>query len=132
MKSLSTVEKVLTVSHRISRMETEELNRTMAGTRKAGVLSAKASDEQGSFCASAFLGGGEMGRRIRAFDWAHHPLGEPASWPKNLRVALNICLASRFPMILYWGRSLRVFYNDAYIPIFGTKHPDVLGRTCAE
>src|ERR1043166_503685 len=76
--------------------------------------------------------GGEMGRRIRAFDWSGHPLGKPESWPQNLTTALNICLSSRFPIILYWGRDLRVFYNDAYIPIFGTKHPDGLGRTCAE
>ncbi len=26
-------------------------------------------------------GGGEMGERIRAFDWAGTPLGRPEAWP---------------------------------------------------
>ena len=32
-------------------------------------------------------GGGEMGERIRAFDWAGHPLGPPGQWPSALHMA---------------------------------------------
>jgi signal transduction histidine kinase len=78
----------------------------------------------------AFLaGGGEMGDRIRAFDWNKTPLGAPAQWSPALRTLLPVMLANRFPHILWWGPHYIQFYNDAYIPIPGKKHPDIaLGR----
>src|SRR5262245_17594209 len=60
-------------------------------------------------------GGGEMGERIRALDWAATPVGPPGRWPENLRAALGICLNSRFPMYVWWGPDLTLFYNAAYI-----------------
>ncbi|MDP9430595.1 MAG: ATP-binding protein [Actinomycetota bacterium] len=41
---------------------------------------------------------------------------------------MSICLSSRFPMLVWWGPQLTVFYNDAYLPLLGTKHPAALGR----
>src|SRR6185437_8513443 len=73
---------------------------------------------------AAFLtGGGEMGRRIRAFDWSQTVLGPPQGWPDSLKTALRIMLASRQPMWVWWGPGLINFYNDAYLPIIGGKHP---------
>ena len=73
----------------------------------------------------AFLtGGGEMGERIRAFDWARTSLGPPATWSPALRMMLRILLANRFPQLLWWGPQYIQFYNDPYRPIPGTKHPD--------
>ena len=72
---------------------------------------------------STFPGGSEMAARMRAFDWASSPLGPPETWPSSLRTACRICLTSRFPMIVWWGPELRYFYNDAYLPLLGTKHP---------
>ncbi|GAB3007998.1 histidine kinase [Amycolatopsis acidiphila] len=60
---------------------------------------------------------------MREFGWAVSPLGEPARWPASLRTAVRICLTSRFPMIIWWGEQLRFLYNDAYLPLLGTKHP---------
>jgi hypothetical protein len=41
----------------------------------------------------AFLaGGGEMGERIRAFDWSNTPLGPVESWSPALRTMLRILL----------------------------------------
>jgi signal transduction histidine kinase len=83
--------------------------------------------------ARLFPGDSEMAGRMRAFDWSRTALGEPATWPQNLRVALGICLASRFPMHVWWGRSLTLFYNDAFISFLGpAKHPAVLGRSGRE
>jgi hypothetical protein len=31
-----------------------------------------------------FVGGGEMGERMRAYDWARSPLGPVARWPRAL------------------------------------------------
>lgn len=73
-------------------------------------------------------GGGEMGARIRAFDWASTPLGSPVGWPQSLRSALSICLNSSFPTAIYWGPELRLLYNDAWAPIPAERHPDVLGQ----
>jgi two-component sensor histidine kinase len=77
----------------------------------------------------AFLtGGGEMGARIRAFDWRATGLGEPRGWPASLKTALRIMLASRQPMWVWWGPELLNFYNDAYLSIIGGKHPAALGQ----
>jgi signal transduction histidine kinase/AmiR/NasT family two-component response regulator len=78
-------------------------------------------------------GGGEMGRLVRAHDWSLSPLGPPSTWPQSLKTALSICLGSKFPMVIWWGHDLCVFYNDAYIPITGPrKHPQFLGRPAQE
>ncbi|MFL9825401.1 ATP-binding protein [Rhodoplanes sp. SY1] len=74
--------------------------------------------------------GGEMGALMRAHDWTRSPLGAPEQWPDALKMAVSICLASRFPMVIWWGPDLVMLYNDAYRPILGlTKHPASLGRS---
>ena len=78
------------------------------------------------------VGGGEMGGRIRAFDWAATPLGPIESWPQSLRSAISILLPSKAQIILFWGRDFIALYNDAYRPVFGAKHPDALGRPARE
>jgi len=84
---------------------------------------------------SAWLpGGGEMGERIRAFDWRKTVLGPVDRWPESLKTAVRICVGSRNPIVLWWGRSeLSQFYNDAYISFLGSKkHPVFLGRSGRE
>ena len=78
------------------------------------------------------LGGGEMGARIRAHDWAATPLGPIESWPSPLRMAIDICLHSSFPTAVYWGSALHLLYNDAWASIPGQRHPDVLGKPAQE
>src|SRR4029079_12260936 len=73
------------------------------------------------------IGGGEMGARTRALDWAATPLGPLADWPQSLRSAVGMMLASRAQVILFWGPEFVVLYNDAYRPVFGGKHPSALG-----
>lgn len=81
----------------------------------------------------AFLqGGGAMGERIRAFDWASHPLGPPADWPPALRMAMSLCLNSSFPTAIYWGPEMFVLYNDAWSVIPAEKHPWILGQPAAQ
>src|SRR6185312_14123517 len=84
--------------------------------------------------ATGFLSGGsEMGRRIRAFDWSTHPLGEPAAWPQSLKTAVGIILSSQHPMWIGWGPQISFLYNDAYLQVLGLdKHPWALGRPAAE
>src|SRR5579862_8888282 len=76
----------------------------------------------------AFLaGGGEMGERMRTLDWSRTALGPPETWPQSLRSTLSMLLPSKAQIILFWGPELTVFYNDAYRPVFGAKHPHALG-----
>ena len=78
--------------------------------------------------APSFLaGGGEMGARLRAFDWSRTPIGDPASWPSSLRTLVAILLASNQPMFVAWGDERTFLYNDFYAPILGKKHPAALG-----
>jgi PAS domain S-box-containing protein len=72
--------------------------------------------------------GGEMGERMRGFDWSRSPLGAPQRWPQALKTATAILLTSKFPMFLAWGPELRVLYNDAYAEVLGGKHPAALGH----
>ena len=71
---------------------------------------------------------GEMAARVRSFDWSKTVLGPIDGWPQSLRVAVGICLNSRFPMFVWWGADLINIYNDAYVPILGKRHPQALGR----
>ncbi len=72
-------------------------------------------------------GGGEMGERIRAFNWSETPLGPSSSWPQSLRTCIRIMLTSRQPIWLGWGKELIKLYNDPYKAIVGGKHPWALG-----
>ena len=70
-----------------------------------------------------FVGNSEMARLMRAHDWSATPLGPPQAWPNALKVALRLLLTSRFEMWLGWGPEVHFFYNDAYRPTLGLKHP---------
>ena len=46
----------------------------------------------------------------------------------KLAQLLSMLLPSKAQIILFWGPEFIVFYNDAYRPVFGAKHPHALGR----
>ena len=75
--------------------------------------------------ADLFAGGGEAGRLMAEFDWAATSVGPVETWPDSLRFAVRTVLASRFPTIVLWGPDLLQFYNDAYAPVIGAKHPAI-------
>jgi len=81
---------------------------------------------------NVFPGDGEVSQRMRAHDWAATPLGPPEGWPDALKIPLRMMLTSRFEMWLGWGQDLKFFYNDAYLPTLGVKHPQALGKPVAE
>ncbi|MGV3538582.1 MAG: ATP-binding protein [Rufibacter sp.] len=75
-----------------------------------------------------FKGGGETGQLIRELDWSRSELGHESTWPQSLKTAVSIMLASKFPMMVHWGKSLIHFYNDGYAVILQNKHPGALGE----
>src|SRR5262245_24616251 len=82
--------------------------------------------------ASCLAGRGEMGERIRSFDWSSTPLGPIGEWSSSLREAVGLCLLSRFQLAIYWGPQLVLLYNDAEREVLGGMHPRALGRPAAE
>lgn len=79
-----------------------------------------------------FPGNSEMAKAMRRHDWRDTPLGDPRQWPDALLIPLRMLLTSRFEMWIGWGEDLRFFYNDAYIPTLGIKHPSMLGKPFRE
>jgi PAS domain S-box-containing protein len=71
--------------------------------------------------------GGEMGARMRAFDWSGTPLGAPQFWPQSLKTIVRMMLDSRYAMWMAWGSELTFFCNDAYLPTVGIKRDWCLG-----
>ncbi|MFJ1472567.1 ATP-binding protein, partial [Massilia sp. YIM B02787] len=85
-----------------------------------------------NFVKTAFLGKRMMAQEIAAYDWSRHPLGRIDEWPAALRTALGMILDSDFPMFLVWTGQFYAFYNDAYLPLLGSKKLDALGRRFAD
>jgi len=78
---------------------------------------------------AALADGGDAGRRLRAFDWATHPLGPPDRWPAALRMAVNLILASPESMYIVWGPELHFFSNETYAPFLGPRLDHAIGTT---
>jgi len=88
--------------------------------------------EPGGDAAELFVGDDETMTMLRGVDWAASPLGPVRSWPSPLRAAVRTVLASKVPMLIWWGPQLIQLYNHAYRALLGDKHPAALGQPAAE
>ena len=85
-----------------------------------------------------FQAPGEMAERCRTFDWSRTPLGPVDTWSQSLRTTADAVIASRNPMLLFWGPDLIQIYNDAFRPSLGSadgphaRHPRALGMRAAD
>jgi PAS domain S-box-containing protein len=79
-----------------------------------------------------FAGNSRMAALMRSMDWSATRLGPVSSWSPALRMIVKLMLYNRFPQLLWWGPEFYCLYNDAYIPVLGSKHPWALGRPTAE
>ena len=68
----------------------------------------------------------------RTIEWAAPPLAAESEWPRSLRAAVKTALALDYPIIVFWGPKLLQYYNDAYRPILGRKHPKAFGQPARE
>ena len=83
--------------------------------------------------ALAFLSGeGELSALIAGFDWASTELGALEKWPAHVRVATSLMLRSQVPMVMLWGESGVMIYNDGYSRVAGRRHPQLLGSRVRE
>jgi hypothetical protein len=77
--------------------------------------------------------GSATGHLAREVDWAATPIGVPSTWPTALRVTVETCFATRFPVLVMWGPELTMIYNDGYREMLGSdKHPGAMGSPVAE
>jgi len=88
--------------------------------------------EQYQLVEQIFAGNSEMAMLMRSRDWSQTPLGAVETWPQSLKTAIRIILGSRYPMFVWWGQQMTKFYNDAYIPILGKRHPQALGQPASQ
>jgi PAS domain-containing protein len=95
-------------------------------------MTSSADESQGADPLFVLAGGGELGERIRAFDWSATSLGPIAGWPDSLCSALSICLQASVPCALYWGADLVLLYNDPWGSLPGVTPADCLGRPARE
>jgi signal transduction histidine kinase/CheY-like chemotaxis protein len=76
--------------------------------------------------------GGEMARRIATHDWAATPIGAIDTWPGCLRHTISMMLPSPAPLVLLWGESGVMLYNDAYAAFAGGRDERLLGSEVRE
>ncbi|OYU79702.1 MAG: hypothetical protein CFE23_12960 [Flavobacterium sp. BFFFF1] len=74
---------------------------------------------------------GGVATAMEEMDWSSSTMGSVDHWPVSLRSALGIMLSSKFPMLLFWGKDIHCFYNDACYQGMGItgNHTDLLGKT---
>ena len=77
-------------------------------------------------------GGGTLGRLIAEFDWQGTELGPLIHWPAHVRVATALMLRSTVPIVMLWGTTGVMIYNDAYSHFAGQRHPRLLGSKVRE
>ena len=75
---------------------------------------------------------GEMADLIAAYDWSATSLGSINHWPQSLKIATALIVRSPVPMVILWGSSGVMIYNDAYSTFAGGRHPRLLGKTVSE
>jgi len=64
--------------------------------------------------------------------WMEMPSGEPGTWPPELRNAVDLIINAPTQIVLFWGPQYLAFYNDAYAPTIGDKHPRAFGQPASE
>jgi PAS domain S-box-containing protein len=74
-------------------------------------------------------GTGSLAVMVRTFDWSETPLGPIVQWPASLRTVVNFLLQSPTPIVLLWGPSGVMIYNDSYSEFAGNRHPGMLGQS---
>lgn len=75
---------------------------------------------------------GECAQLIAALAGQDTLLGPAGQWSAALRMTVDILLAARAQIVLFWGPEFVALYNDAYAPSIGNKHPHALGRPARE
>ena len=66
---------------------------------------------------------------VRERNWRATSAGAIEDWPYQLRMMMNMIMADPSPAVLFWGDDLIMLYNEAYLNIAGSKHPELMGQS---
>ncbi len=69
---------------------------------------------------------------IRNVDWGKTSFGPMACWPTELRTIVRLMMLDTTPVVLYWGKNRSIIYNEAYMPLVGQRHPNILGMNASD
>jgi CheY-like chemotaxis protein len=70
---------------------------------------------------------GTTARSADSFDWSASGIGDPGRWPLPLRLTADLMFNCPLPMLLAWGPSPLVLFNDAYGALAGPAYGRVPG-----
>ncbi|MDG2535318.1 ATP-binding protein [Sphingomonas sp. HITSZ_GF] len=73
--------------------------------------------------------GGETGEMLRAPGFEAQGLGPVAEWPAELRVAIDLMLASPQRAFVTWGADYTFFYNDRILDAYRDENSRIFGRS---
>ncbi|PNS18819.1 Hybrid signal transduction histidine kinase K [Sphaceloma murrayae] len=71
-------------------------------------------------------------KSILEYPWHKTSMGAMENWSTVLRLSVSAMVLNPDPRTLYWGSGFTTIYNEHCIPIFGEKHPMVLGTSPVE
>lgn len=71
----------------------------------------------------------ELYERLRQ---GHPVLGQADTWSHEIDILVRNALLSEFPVCFAWGDEGIQTYNDAYVPLYGEKHPHAFGAPLRE
>lgn len=69
---------------------------------------------------------------LQSIDWSKTSMGPLHTWPASLQATLALMWPSAAEIVLFYGPNFIAFYNDAYAPTIGDKHPRAFGRPARE
>ncbi|KAI1840454.1 hypothetical protein JX266_013338 [Neoarthrinium moseri] len=69
---------------------------------------------------------------VRSVDWENSSIGPMSTWCRELKQMVRFAVTDTSPVILYWGDTFTIVYNEAYIPLVGAKHPGMLGKDATD
>jgi PAS domain S-box-containing protein len=76
---------------------------------------------------SFLVQGAKLATLISEFDWKKTALGPIEGWPAHVKTMTSVALSSDLAMVMLWGESGVMIYNDAYAEFAGARHPGLLG-----
>lgn len=70
---------------------------------------------------------------FRNVDWSSTPLGALNTWPISLRLYIHtILFQPAAAMAIHWGQEQVAIYNESFIPLIGSAHPQFMGASFKE
>ncbi|PNS15415.1 Hybrid signal transduction histidine kinase K [Sphaceloma murrayae] len=66
---------------------------------------------------------------IENYDWGNTALGPIGSWSSSLVALVQLMLSTPSPASLIWGVERIMIYNEAFCPLIGSWHPQMIGQS---